>query len=132
MKGQYLAVEMTMTILIGLTVLGGTVALMNDYSTSISNTAEDIQHTEINHKLNSGFEILDQVDRGEIDVALPENLGGDNYQVNLGNSLQISKGGTIKQTNLLGTSTHNTDGSANGGKINLIKTGDDNIILNEG
>lgn len=126
MKGQYLAVEMVITIGMGLAIAAASISVFSDYRDRMMDTATEHQVTHINSEVTQHITTLRQVDSGEKNIELPEELGGTQYQVGLNNGLTVIRGAERYQNNMNGISTqYSLSGSVDGGPINIFKSGDE-------
>lgn len=130
MKGQYLAIESVLTLGIGLALATGTITIFNDYKQDVLATGEEKQAVTVSSRVQSAFNNLKGSTRGEVEIELPEELGGKNYQVTATDRLIIdSREGTY--TYELPSSSYNYSGSVTGGSVKVFKR-EDQFILRPG
>ncbi|MFB6144712.1 MAG: hypothetical protein ABEJ98_05365 [Candidatus Nanohaloarchaea archaeon] len=132
MKGQYLAIETTLTFGMGIAVAIGSIAVFSNYSNNIENSAVSQEAKIVKSRIQSALFTLKGVDSGWKTVKLPEDLGSTDYRVVLDKNIRIITDDRTYSESFpaLGTG-YELSGTADGGTVNIYKNGD-NFTLREG
>lgn len=132
MKGQYLAVELVITIGMGLAIAAASISVFADYRDRMMDTATNHQVSQINSEVTEEITMLRQVNSGEKNLDLPDNLGSKQYQVALSEGLTIISG-TERHHNSLNNIQQEYDlsGSAEGGPVNIFKSRDEITVRSD-
>lgn len=132
MKGQYLAVETTLTFGMGIALAIGTIAVFSGYSDQVENSAQEQESKIVKSKIQSALFKLKGVDAGQTSVELPRRLGSTEYTVALDDDIKIlTSDRTYSESfEALGTG-YRLSGTADGGTVNIYKSGN-NFTLRQG
>lgn len=132
MKGQYLAIETTLTFGMGIAVAIGSIAVFGSYSDDVEDTAKEQEAKIAKSKIQSALFKLKAVDSGRTQVNLPDQLGSSGYTVALDDRIQILTDDRTFSENFEALDTsYRMTGSADGGTVNIYKSGN-NFTLREG
>lgn len=132
MKGQYLAIETTLTFGMGIVVAIGSIAVFSGYSNDVEDSAKTQEAKIVKSNIQSALFKLKEVDSGRTQVKLPEQLGSTDYTVALDNEIQIlTSDRTYSESFDALVTGYRLSGSADGGTVNIYKSGD-NFTMREG
>lgn len=122
-KGQYLAVETVLTVGMAITIAIGTITLFTSYQDEVVSTAGANQADIVQARLIESLYTLENVDNGEKEVDLPQEIGGDSYTIALGDDLKITSNNEERTSDLDQLSEYEFDGSTDGGTVKIFKRG---------
>lgn len=132
MKGQYLAIETTLTFGMGIAVAIGTIAVFSGYSDDVEDSAKEQEAKIVKSNIQSALFKLKDVDSGRTQVELPEQLGSTDYTVALDDEIQIlTSDRTYTESFESLVTGYRLSGSTEGGTVNIYKSGN-NFTLREG
>ncbi|WEL19834.1 hypothetical protein [Candidatus Nanohalococcus occultus] len=124
MKGQNLAVETVFTVGLGIALATGVVTIFDQYQTSVSEDATEKQSQIVASELKSSMYSLEAVENGERSLDLPEELGSNEYTVEVDEDITIISNLREYSYPLNGLSARReVSGSATGGAVNIFKSG---------
>ncbi len=125
MKGQYLALEATLTIALSIAIAIGTITFFVGLRDSVESSVTSKQAEVVKAQLRSGINKVKGADRGSVAVVLPEQIGGADYTASVSEESLVVSTGTESfesSSGQLGES-YRLSGSSSGGTSTLSKTG---------
>jgi hypothetical protein len=132
LKGQYLAVETVFIFGLGIILSTGVIVTFDRVRGSVMDSVEEKQVEILDSKIKSSLYSLEQSDYGneysygKVIMDLPDEIGGKDYTVDLNrNEIIIGVGGESYERDFKGLRDYYISGSVSGGKIELIKQGNE-------
>ena len=124
MKGQYLAIETTLTFGMGIAVAIGTISVFSGYTDDIEDSAKTQEAKIVKSKIQSSIFKLKGTDYGRTAVELPEKLGTTEYTVALDDKINIiTVDKTLSKSFEALSPGYEYSGTAKGGTVNIYKSG---------
>lgn len=124
MKGQYLAIETTLTFGMGIAVAIGSIAVFSGYSSDIEDSAKEQEAKIVKSEIQSALFKLKDANSGRTQVELPEQLGSTDYTVALDEEIQIiTSDRTYSESFDALVTGYSLAGSVDGGTVNIYKSG---------
>lgn len=131
MKGQYIAVESMLSFAVGLVVAFGIISIFASFRGEVVSTAQDneidIVHSRVTNTMYQ-LENLPENSSGYSQVNLPESIGGRDYQVLLGDQLEVVIDGQNHSESLQHLKGYSFRGEVQGGTVTIYKRGDQFIL----
>ncbi len=116
--------ESVLTLGMGLVVAIGTVSAFSSYRSGVLDMAGERQVDIIEAELASAVYSLEGVESGELEVKLPEDIGGQGYQIVFDDGIKILVNNQEYVTELEHFSDKEFQGSVEGGPVKVFKSGD--------
>jgi len=131
MKGQYMAVESVLTFAMGLTLAIGVIGIFTSYQQKVDAETEQKEIEIVNNRIKAAIYDLNSSNSGNKLVKLPENIGGEEYTVTLGDEIKTIKTSEEFSTSISNFNSYTMRGSVRGGNARLYKSGKEFILRSE-
>lgn len=132
MKGQYLAIETMLTFGMGLALAISTISVFTNYQNQVMETTTEKEVRIVQSEIRNTIFQLKSSDSGNIEVNLPSEIGGSDYEVSFNEGLAVSVNRNTYEKKFPGLSERYTfEGNADGGTVNIYKQ-QNNFVLRSG
>ncbi|PSG98894.1 MAG: hypothetical protein BRC29_02075 [Nanohaloarchaea archaeon SW_7_43_1] len=107
----------------GLTLATGTISIFGDYQDQVKDSTEKKDVETIQYKIKSAVYTMKGTDEGKVELKIPEDVGGVNYNLILGEEIKLVTAQKQYITTLHNFNEYDLQGSVEGGTVTLYKTG---------
>lgn len=121
-----------LTFGMGLALAIGVISVFESYRGQVIDTTTDKEINMVQSELRNTIFHLKSADSGEMEVNLPEDIGGSDYSVSLNKGVRVSLNYDTYETRFPElTEKYSFEGTADGGTVKIYKQ-EDNFILRSG
>ena len=115
--------ESVLVVAMGLTLATGTISIFGDYQDQVKDSTEKKDVETIQYKIKSAVYTMKGTDEGKVELKIPEDVGGVNYNLILGEEIKLVTAQKQYITTLHNFNEYDLQGSVEGGTVTLYKTG---------